>query len=303
VSAARGPAILVEVERNKAGRYVLRVNDKPIPCKPTVTREKVAEMRRSLRNALERLVGKFLQPPSSLGRKVWDAFDAYTLAGNSLMISLFEHNPPEPFPLVKALNQAYGMWKAGGTPVRMTVLDRTDEFPPLELLPVFSTSDWPEAISPKVLTEEMRRFPAFSAVVRRQLPDVNPPPDGDEEARVLENYQRLPLRFIWNDALDGAALEAEFFEGLPDAIDLAGPWPEQPLSTSALRRQLAGHLWNARGRTTAGTGATKSSTSPATAIPTRRTRSGPTWASMRPRAPTRRTRGRTSRSASSAGIS
>ena len=155
----------------------------------------------------------------------------------------------------EVMNTAYGGWRQATEPAIFSAVADLDEFLPVELLPLFDTSLLPEEGSEEALLEAVRRYPGFSAVVRRQLPTRSPSIDGEPNQR-LENFERLPVRFFWDKTLRGAALEKAFFDQLHGkAIDLVGPWPGNvdPIRRGAMIRELAGWLWD----TTVGSGETE----------------------------------------------
>ena len=246
MNTARGSVITIEVKRDHR-RYILVVNGTVVPCRVD-SEEKVRELRDYLTEALEKFARALLEPPGIATTQ--QALRHLAGAGTTVVDELFGHSQRgEGFLIEKVLNARYSMWNVAGKPAILTIVADLDQFLPLELLPLFDTSRWPPEGDQSTLWKAIRRFPSFSTIVRRRFPDINPLASEDPQALILDNDPLLPFRFFWNEELDGASRERSFLKGIDnDGIDLAGPWPEQTLESEDMLDQLAGHLWDARGR-------------------------------------------------------
>jgi hypothetical protein len=237
--------ITIEVKRD-LDRYVLVVNGTTVPCRVDSS-AKIRELREFLTGALETFATNLLEPPDLATAQ--RALRSLAGAATTVVDELFGHGRGEGFLIEKVLNARYGLWRVAEKPVVLTIVAKFDEFLPLELLPLFDTSEWPAEGDQPAIWKAIRRFPSFSTIVRRRFPDIDPHATEDSRSLILDNDPRLPFRFFYNDDLDGALQERSFLQEIDnDGIDLAGPWPEQALASEDLPKQLAGHLWEARGR-------------------------------------------------------
>lgn len=126
-------------------------------------------------------------------------------------------------------------WKTSSNPVVIATEGDLSRFLPLEFLPLFDLSDWPPCTDQDTLDEAVRRFPGFSAVIKREFQNVEISQDP-----VLQNNPKLHLKCFVEDTLPGAGLELDFFKANAHSIDFDGPWPVSELSD--FPKELAGYL-------------------------------------------------------------
>ena len=243
MNVTRGPAVTIRYEVNDDGHYVLQVNEFRIQTRID-SKEKVTELWNMFRPALERFANQLALPPK--WQEQWDAFRELAETGVSVMDEMFGHGGPDSFRLEETLNVLYPEWKnEAARPGQFTIVADLDQFLPLELLPLFNTRKLPDTVKSEDLPLAVRRLPCFSTVVRRQLPSITP--TRGEDALKLDNFHSLPLRFFWNQDLEGSKSEKEFFERVK-GIDLIGPWPDQHVTSNELKNRLAEWLWDASSR-------------------------------------------------------
>ncbi len=131
-------------------------------------------------------------------------------------------------------------WRHQEDPAVITVAAEVSRFVPLEFLPLFDLSDWPERGDRETLEVNARRFPGFSAIIRREFPNLRVSQD-----LLLENDPKLPLKCFYYRGLSGADPEIGFFEknaGAQGCLDFDGPWPERELHPKEFSKSLARHL-------------------------------------------------------------
>lgn len=191
----------------------------------------ITERRRDLKRTLKNI-------KNSLGRNptledAGAALDVLNRKGLSWMTQIFggEHNK-----VVNVFQQSFRSWKAASDPLVITVAAELGEFIPFEFLPLFELSEWPLDCDLPTFAEAIRRFPAFSAIIRREFTIKV---DQDLE---LHNESRLPLKYFVERSLPGAAAEAGFFEANKSHIDVDGPWPMEEVKARAFSKAMADYL-------------------------------------------------------------
>lgn len=109
---------------------------------------------------------------------------------------------------------------------------------PIEYLPLCGSKGPPDSITTREeLEEALRSFIGFSAITKRIV--AGPVSNAD----ALENVPRLPLKLFHHGGLDGAKLEAAFFQNNSHSVDLEGPWPSEAVTLEECRSAVATHLF------------------------------------------------------------
>jgi hypothetical protein len=143
---------------------------------------------------------------------------------------------------VKAFRTCFPGWNSPQEPVSITIVADVSRFVPLELLPVFDPTNWPVIPSDQdTLSALVRRFPGFSAVIKREFPKLLVSHD-----LILKNEPKLPIRCFGDfgdEDLPAAANEFGFFKSKDEYFDLDGPWPPSSgLSAGDFSEKLANYL-------------------------------------------------------------
>jgi hypothetical protein len=138
--------------------------------------------------------------------------------------------------VIEIFQKSLPSWRLGTEPVRITSVARLDQLFPLEFLPLFNPDEWTVADDYETFAESVRRFPAFSAIVRREFPDLT-----INQNLILENEPKLSVRCFYDERLKGAADEVKFFQDNTAYIDLDGPWPNQ-FPQKEFPKAIAGHI-------------------------------------------------------------
>jgi hypothetical protein len=138
-------------------------------------------------------------------------------------------NPQEDFGrLVQFLQAACPTWHNHGAPTPLIhTIAETDQYFPWELLPLFNPIPTLDAQDQLQLEEVCLAFPGFAAVVERRDPDQEP------DTPFLTNWDRLPIRMVYDASYSGAQQEVGFFRGRGDLFRLEGPYPRNVADVKA----------------------------------------------------------------------
>lgn len=155
--------------------------------------------------------------------------------GNSFLGSLFSMDEMDK--ILGIFQAAFPGWQTSSEPIKITVATQSDQLLPIEFLPLFKVDSWPKTDDFDLFAEAVRRFPAFSTIVRRQFLDARV-----SQNIVLQNNPKLPLRCFYNQSLAGANAEVSFFQNNDSHIDLSGPWPTKLLDKEDFATSIVSHL-------------------------------------------------------------
>ena len=242
MSNARGPVVNIVVRRD-AGRYVLDVAGKLVPCL-TGGPEHAKQMTERLHTALENFAYELREPPDEALAAA--ALHRLVVKATSVMVELFGAGRDNVFG--RMLDDCCRASVGADPPPRISIMNDPEDFLPLEFLPLFTPGPAGRSPLSPALHAEISRFPAFMTIVERHLPEMEFS-RGGAEALVLDNYRKLPLRLFWNDELHGSKKERQFFCQLhaDEAIHLAGPRRSRPPGRDDFEAALARSLWRADG--------------------------------------------------------
>jgi hypothetical protein len=217
------PKLMLEMVKNENVLKLTDENGKPhyVHCEFEDTA--ATETRRALKETLEQIKNGLRRDEDQPPLTVKDAADALQFLfkrGISTMVNVFGDDREK---LTKIFRDNFPAWAVGRSPAVISMSADLSRFVPLEFLPVFDL-DWPGIHDLESLQEAARRFPGFSAIIKREFKNVQVPQD-----TVLRGDPKLPLKCFFEQSLPGAAVEVEFFRANQD-IDLEGPWPDSKLT-------------------------------------------------------------------------
>jgi len=233
MSVQRAPGLRIDFARDGKTLVLTDKNEtqEKIPCRLADT--DAAEYRKALKRGLDQMKALVRDSKPSI-KDAARALGELNHRGLSLVWQIFgEHREK----VIKVFRESFPAWRTEMEPLVITVAAELNRFVPLEFLPLFELSEWPSPHDLPTLEVAARRFPGFSAILRREFPDMSV-----NQNLILENDPRLPLKCFFNRTLSGAGQEIQFFQDNKGCIDMDGPWPERELSRSDFPRSLALHL-------------------------------------------------------------
>ena len=180
------------------------------------------DLRRGLRRTLETITKQLNSDdiPELTIAHASNALEALDRRGRSMMVSIFGRDREK---LSKLFEANFPLWSAGSSPIVITAAAELTRFLPLEFLPLFDLRSWPRYPDWPTLAQAARRFPGFSAIIRREFYNLKVPQD-----LTLKSNPRLPLKCFFERSFPGALEEVEFFKN-NHSIEFDGPWPETKL--------------------------------------------------------------------------
>ena len=119
----------------------------------------------------------------------------------------------------------------------ITAAAELSRFIPLDFLPLFELAEWPITDDQATLEAAARRFPGFSAIIRREFRNISVSQD-----LVLQNDPKLPVRCFVYRGLRGVDAEIGFFKRNESYIDVDGPWPVGKLPGREFAKAMADYL-------------------------------------------------------------
>lgn len=228
----RNPILSLELGRDGSFLKIVGTDGEPqkIPCKLDV--DALGEHRHALRITLDNMKTE-VQRRNLTIEDASRALQLLNTRGLSLMVQIFRDRRKD---VVDTFNKAFPLWRSDPNPNVITTAAALNRFMPLEFLPLFELSTWPPCHDWETLEEAARRFPGFSAVIKREFRDLTVPPDD----LVLHNEPRLPLKCFVDSRLRGGKEEVSFFTANSNNIDMEGPWPTSEVEE--FPREMAGYL-------------------------------------------------------------
>ncbi len=232
-SALRAPSLRIDLTRD-GGSLLIRggTDDKgeEIPCR--LLDKYAREYRATLKRGLDRMKS-IVSNPSPTVPDAHKALGELNRVGLTLLWQVFRNEIGR---VVEIFQRTHPSWDIATEPFAIDLAAELGRFVPVEFLPLFELSEWPTFEDAAGLSRAARRFPGFSAVIRRQFTDLS-----IDQDLVLKNEPKLPVRCFSYSGLGGAGEEVQFFAEIRDGIDLDGPWPTGPMSEE-FPRSLATHL-------------------------------------------------------------
>ncbi|GII23852.1 hypothetical protein Pme01_34490 [Planosporangium mesophilum] len=200
--------------------------------RPDVVRERYARLGRGIAAATSMIGGGRQRIElATAGQVLADIAEAgQVFLGYALRDPLADVNN-----LASFLRAACPTWRNGQARVPLIhAVAEPDDYFPWELLPLFEPSATVEVRDQPGLEDAARVFPGFATVVERSTPDRVP------DGLLLNGWNRLPVRVIYDANLDGAHAEVGFFRGRGRLFRLEGPYPRDVTDTGAptLAQQL-----------------------------------------------------------------
>jgi hypothetical protein len=233
-------SISIEVTSAKTISTIKPLDGPPLIREGELCAEALFEHRKTLGDDLESLKGTLT---NQLDQDDWDRIDrAFAILrkrSNLLFHQLFGRE--QPLEVHTALAKALAFARAAGRLAFVEVVAQSLDTVPLEFLRVRQQPAPTRIKDPATLAAAAGEFLGFSAIVKRSRLDN---PAFQEQAPVLENRPKLPVKFFWDNSLGGAKSEKEFFEKYGALIDLEGPWPDGRWDGREAYRTVAEHLWN-----------------------------------------------------------
>jgi len=234
MSTRRGPNLRVDFARD--GRSVKLTDaeegETTIPCRLSDT--EATEYRKFLKRSLDQ-VKDFVRGQNLTIEHAAQALDKLNERGLTLVWQIFGENSEQ---VVGLFQKSFPLWRAGGDPAVISVTAELSRFIPIEFLPLFELAEWPAIEDFATLERAARRFPGFSAIIRREFRNISISQD-----TVLENEPKLRLKCFVNRSLRGAETEISFFKSNESYIDIDGPWPTGRLSSrDEFTKRMAGYL-------------------------------------------------------------
>jgi hypothetical protein len=224
MTVRRLPKLMIEMVKNADVLKLTDENGEPHYVNCDFGDAIATETRRAHKDTLETIKNDLRRDEDEPPLTVQDAGRALQklfTRGISTMVNLFGDEREK---LTGIFQDNFPAWRFGRSPAVITMSADLSRFLPLEFLPVFKLDSWPRIIDDlETLEEAARRFPGFSAIIKREFYNMKVPQD-----TVLRGDPKLPLKCFFEQSLPGAAVEVEFFRG-NQAIDLDGPWPDSKL--------------------------------------------------------------------------
>jgi hypothetical protein len=230
----RAPSLRIDLTRDGNALLIRRGTDdkgEEIPCR--LLDKYAREYRATLKRGLDQMKS-MVRNPSPGVRDAHNALGALNRVGLTLLWQVFRNEIER---VVRIFQNSYPSWDTATEPFAIDLSAELGRFVPVEFLPLFELSEWPTFEDVAGLARAARRFPGFSAVIRRQFTDLSVDQD-----LVLKNEPKLPLKCFSYSGLGGAGEEVRFFTEIRDGIDLDGPWPTGPMTVEEFSRSLATHL-------------------------------------------------------------
>jgi hypothetical protein len=241
VTTSRPPTLRITLRIGDEGsRLTLApAQGSPLALQGRLTREKLSEQRRLLRDDLEKFkkeIGNEL-PVKSFTR-VSAAISLLHERGRLLTYQLFGARQ---WGAARRLIQraCIGWNRDRPNPLLVEVDADLEDLVPVEFLPLFDMEEPPRIEDCGTLEAVARRFLGFAALVRRRFPRMPV-----SRNTVLNNVPKLPVKFFHHAGLNGALAELDFFRSNNACVDLEGPWPDQDYQPQQLVHHVASHLWN-----------------------------------------------------------
>jgi hypothetical protein len=134
-------------------------------------------------------------------------------------------------------------WRAPGCAAVVEVVGGKEHLLPLEFLPVFDPAGCDEPVTNRAdFAARCRSYPGFGCVVRRRL---LPLPVSGTDWLATGADGRVPLRFLWYDALPGAAAEHTWLTGPGSGrVRVLGPHPAAGESPVDLAERIFDPGWD-----------------------------------------------------------
>jgi hypothetical protein len=242
MAVLRAPGLRIELAQS--GRNLVFIDAKDsryeIPC--NMTDANAAEYRKLLKLALDQLKDSVRKEDLRL-TDATKALGEFCRRGRTLLWQIFCSDRKNCEQVVKIFRQSFPTWQTQKEPAVITVAAELSRFIPLEFLPLFDYSEWVKIDDWEGLEAAARRFLGFSAIIRREFPDLRV-----SQNLVLENEPKLPLKCFYYQGLKEAEEEIAFFArnaGAAGCFDFDGPWPDRRYNEAEFSTSLARHLHHA----------------------------------------------------------
>jgi hypothetical protein len=231
----------MRIELDKGGKALIftdaRDRERVIPCR--MADHEAASYRKAIKRTLDEMKD-YLRGDDPSVMDATTALDRLNTRGLSLLVEIFGARRND---VSEMFQELFPAWRNQEEPAIITVAAALGRLVPLEFLPLFDLADWPMIADHEVLEAAARRFLGFSAILRRQFPDIPV-----SQNLVLDSDPKLPVKCFSNRELSGATQEVGFFErnaGRRGSFDFEGPWPEREYGAGDFVRSLARHLRDA----------------------------------------------------------
>jgi hypothetical protein len=221
--------------RTEVSDYGLRLvfvvfGREPVPIE--VGRDRLDECRESLRDDLESVqqdLGDDLEITS--WSRLSKAIGQIHASGTSILTELFGKRLVD---VSSICSKACAGWDDERLPPPLIQVEAPLEaLVPLEFLPVFDTSRPGSFQDIRGLNVVARRFPGFSAIIRRVFPEIT-----IAVRTELRRNPCLPVKFFRHRGLPGVQSEYESLTH-DNRVDVDGPWPNSSLTADGFRALLA----------------------------------------------------------------
>lgn len=229
----RAPKLRIEFARDGGSITMLDTEDKEhtFPCR--LDDRCADEYRKILKKILDQ-VKDLVRKQNLTVEDASSAFDVLNQKGLTLLWQIFGDKREQ---VVGVFGDCFKEWCTETEPAVITVAAELSRFIPIELLPLFQLSIWPLSDDLSTLEEGARRFPGFSAIIRREFPNIRVSQD-----LVLQNEPKLPLKCFVHRGLHGVEAEMGFFKNNQEHIDVDGPWPVGKMPRREFSKALANYL-------------------------------------------------------------
>ena len=229
----RVPSLRVDFARDGHSVMITDTSEREyiIPCH--LTDSEALEYRNFLKDRLDEVKDSVRGRELTI-KQASDALESLNLSTLTLTWQIFRDELER---VASIFQKCFPTWRTSTDPVIITVTAELNRFIPIEFLPLFEFSEWPEADDLPTLETAVRRFLGFSAIIRREFRDLSISHD-----LILQNEPKLPLRCFVYDNLRGANAEVSFFQDNANYIDIDGPWPATKLSRRDFSKAMAAFL-------------------------------------------------------------
>lgn len=239
----RAPGLRIELAGSGDKLVLIDAKDAryEIPCR--MEDKNAAEYRKRLKNSLDELKGSVRKENLTLTDAA-NALREFCFGGRTLMFQIFD-GVKNCERVTGIFRQSFPAWQTQEQPAVITVAAELSQSIPLEFLPLFDYSEWLKTIDTwPGLKNAARRFLGFSAIIRREFPDLRV-----SQNLVLESEPKLPLKCFSYQGLKEAETEIAFFarnSGATGCFDFDGPWPDRTYDDKhEFHTSLARHLRHA----------------------------------------------------------
>jgi hypothetical protein len=236
MSVPRAPSLRIQLDTAGTALTLIDAKDREyvVPCQ--MADSNAAQYRKAIKRGLDNLK-QCVDAEKPTVKDAMNALGVLNTRGLSLISDIFGAHRWE---VVERFQECFGAWRTQKDPAVLTITAALSRLIPLELLPLFDLAEWPKVADWETLESSARRFPGFSAIIRREFPDVRV-----SQNRVLDSDPRLPVKCFTYLGLKAAEEEVGFFQrnaGRRGGIDFHGPWPKREYDADEFVSSLARHL-------------------------------------------------------------